>query len=96
MKIHRIWFTQRWFQFLKYPRRKGTPLTEIGETQEQGYPWRKGSCRVFRLPLSKRAVAIGRWTEYQPRETVDGEPALKFRPLDNPEDYFHVHEGPSY
>ena len=85
-RIRAIWLTKMWFQFLVYPRRD-VPLTEVGETQEQGYPWRMGKCRVFRLPFSTRAVAIGRWTGLQPRETIDGQPTLTFRELDHWEDY---------
>jgi hypothetical protein len=95
MIIHPIWRTQRWWQKLTYPQRK-VPLTEIGETQEQGYPWRMGTCRVFRLPFSRHAIAIGKWTGQQPRETVDGFPTLTLRPLDHPEDYFHVSEQDQY
>ena len=95
MIIHPIWRTQRWWQKLKYPRRD-VPLTEIGETQEQGYPWREGTCRVFRLPFSRHAIAIGKWTGQQPHETVDGTASLTFRPLDHPEDYFHVSEQPDH
>lgn len=62
-------------------------MTEIGETQESEFPWRIGRCRVFRLPLTPHAVAVGKWTGYQPRETVDGIPTLKFRTLDHWEDY---------
>ena len=85
-RIHRIFWTQFWFQFLVYPRRN-VPLTEIGETQESGYPWRIGKCRVFRFPLTKRAVAFGKWTAFAPRETVDGIPTLRFKQLDHWEDY---------
>ena len=46
-----------------------------------------GKCRVFRLPFSTRAVALGKWTAYQPRETIDGVPTLTFRQLDHWEDY---------
>lgn len=89
-RIHAIWFTSLWFQFLCYPRRD-VPLTERGESQEAEYPWRTGSCQVFRLPFTKRAVAIGKWTGYQPRETVEGQPTLTFKPLDHWEDYIGEH-----
>ena len=92
MPIHYIWFTNLWFQFLVYPR-KNVPLTEIGETQEAEYPWRIGKCRVFRLPFTRRAIAVGKWTGYQPRETVDGQTVLKFRVLDHPEDYYRVQQN---
>jgi hypothetical protein len=85
-RIHRILWTSLWFQFLVYPRRN-VPLTEVGETQEQGFPWRMGKCRVFRVPFTKRAVALGKWTGYQPRETIDGIPTLTFKELPHWEDY---------
>jgi hypothetical protein len=91
MIIHPIWRTQRWWQKLKYPRRN-VPLTEVGETQEQGFPWRTGTCRVFRFPFTRHAIAIGKWTGEQAHETVDGTPSLTFRALDHPEDYFHVQD----
>jgi hypothetical protein len=84
--IHHIWFTHFWFQFLVYPRRN-VPLTEIGETQEAGYPWRVGRCRVFRLPLTRRAVAVGKWTSYIRREQVEGFTTITMRELPNWEDY---------
>jgi hypothetical protein len=87
--IHPIWRTSFWWQKLAYPRRK-VPLTEVGETQEQGFPWRIGKCRVFRLPFSRHAIAFGRWTGEQPHENVEGTPSLSFRQLDHPEDYFHA------
>lgn len=90
-RVHAIWLTKFWFQFLVYPRRD-VPLTEIGETQESEFPWRVGKCRVFRLPFSKRAVAIGKWTAFQPRETIDGEPTLRFNELKNWEDYVHLQQ----
>jgi hypothetical protein len=89
--IHPIWRTKYWWQKLTYPRRK-VPLTEVGETQEQNFPWRLGKCRVFRLPLTRHAIAIGQWTGEQPHENVEGAPTLMFRPLDHPEDYFHVED----
>lgn len=97
MKIHGIPRTLYWWQKLTYPRRQ-VPLTERGETQEQEFPWRMGRCRVFRLPLSRHAIAFGKWTGEQPRENVDGVPTLTFRVLDHPEDYYrgNVQEEPPY
>lgn len=93
LRIHRIWPTRDyWWQKLRYPRRN-VPLTEVGETQEQGFPWREGKCRVFRIPFSTHAIAIGKWTGRQSHENVDGSPVLNFRVLDHPEDYFHVQEN---
>ena len=80
MRIHRLLWTQYYWQKLKYPRRD-VPLTEVGQTQETEFPWRVGECRVYRLPFSKHAVAIGRWYGVQPTETEDGEQVLRLRPL---------------
>lgn len=91
MKTYPIWPFNLWFQFLSYPRRD-VPLTERGSTQESQYPWRIGRCRIFRIPGTRRAISIGWWTGYQPRENVEGTPTLSLRPLDHPEDYFHVQE----
>lgn len=88
-KIHAIWLTRYWFQFLVYPHRS-VPLTEIGETQEGGYPWRVGRCRVFRVPLTRRAVAIGQWTSYQERDMVEGHDTFIMRELPNWEAYTNV------
>lgn len=45
---------------MKYPSRK-FPLTEPGDTQEIESPYRVGKGRVFRIPLTTRAVVVGRW-----------------------------------
>lgn len=85
MRIHRlgrVW----WWQKLTYPRRS-VPLSERGQTQESGFPWRIGQCRVFRFPMTRHAIAVGKWTGYQPRETIEGQPTLKFRQLEHWEDY---------
>jgi hypothetical protein len=89
--IHEIGRTKYWWQKLTYPKRK-VHLTEIGSTQESGFPWRLGKCRVFRFPFTRHAIAIGKWTGQQPHENVEGTPTLMFRALDHPEDYFHVQE----
>lgn len=91
MRIRRIWLTDHWWQKITYPRRD-VPLTERGETQESGFPWRTGECRVFRIPFTVHAISFGKWTGAQPHETVDGLSVLTFRVLDHPEDYFHVQE----
>jgi len=85
----RIWPTPLWGERFVY-RRLPAPLTERGGGQEEVYPWRTGVCQFFRLPFTRQAIAIGRWTGEQPRENVDGIPSLMLRPLDHPEDYFHV------
>jgi hypothetical protein len=90
---HPLPFSFFW-ETLTYPPRK-SPLMEGGLAQEEGFPWRTGKCRVFRAPFSRQAFAIGRWTGEQPRENVDGIPSLSFRPLDHPEDFYHVQEDPT-
>lgn len=95
---HRILFTPLWWERFVY-HRLPAPLTERGDGLESEFPWRKGTCRFFRLPFTRQAVAIGRWTGEQPRENVDGIPLLTFRQLDHPEDYFHAtvdKERPSF
>lgn len=74
----RLWPSKRWFQFLVYPHRQ-VPLTERGRTQEAGFPWRVGKCRVFRIPLTRFAVAFGQWTGHQERELVDGVDTFRLR-----------------
>jgi hypothetical protein len=74
------------FRYSRLP----APLTERAAGLEECYPWRTGNCRIFRLPYSRWAIAVGRWTGQQAHENVDGIPSLTFRPLDHPEDYFHA------
>jgi hypothetical protein len=47
---------------MKYPSRK-FPITEPGSTQEIESPYRIGYGRVFRIPLTRSAVVVGRWKE---------------------------------
>lgn len=89
--MHRIWLTPFWWELFSY-RHRPAPLTERGVGLEPGFPWRKGECRLFRLPFSRQGIAFGRWTGEQPHENVDGVPSLTFRPLEHPEDYFHAVE----
>jgi hypothetical protein len=84
-----IWLTPLWWEGTAY-RRLPAPLTESVETQEDEFPWRVGRARIIRIPFTRKAMAVGRWTGEQPHEIVDGIPLLNFRPLDHPEDYFHV------
>lgn len=37
------------------------PLIDKGETQEIEQPYRNGRSLVFRIPLSRTAVVVGRW-----------------------------------
>jgi hypothetical protein len=46
------------------------PITEPGHTQEIESPYRVGKGRVFRLPLTKHAVVIGRWQEPKEEESA--------------------------
>ena len=79
------------WQTVTYPRRRN-PLMEGGLAQEEDFPWREGRCRIFRAPFTRHAIAVGKWTGEQPHENVDGTPSLSLRPLENPEDFFHVQE----
>lgn len=93
MATHSLWRTAWWWEPVTY-RRLPAPLTERGTGLESGYPWRTGTCRIFRVPFTRKGIAIGRWTGEQPRENVDGIPSLTFQPLEHPEDYFHVGQEP--
>jgi hypothetical protein len=80
-----------WGERFSYRSRKA-PLIQRGGNQESEFPWRIGVGVIFRIPFSRHAFAVGKWTGEQPHENVDGIPALSLRPLENPEDYFHVDE----
>ncbi len=54
---------------MRYPTRR-FPLVDRGQTTEIEYPYRAGASLVFRVPLSTRAVVLGRWTEQQDEETA--------------------------
>lgn len=41
---------------------RGTPLYVIDVTQEIEPPFRKGSARVFRVPLTQHTLVVGTWT----------------------------------
>ena len=57
MKIYGPIYTGK----LQYWHRKALPVVEKGWTQEAEYPWRKGSCLVFRFPFTKPGFYIGLW-----------------------------------
>lgn len=69
-----------WVQYLVYPTDSRPPLTEKGHTQETEFPWRAGLCRVFRLPFTRRALALGRWVDSFEDKNED-EPSMAMRPL---------------
>jgi hypothetical protein len=70
-----------WVQFITYPAgSRGLPLTERGNTQETEFPWRAGACRIFRIPFTRRAIALGRWVGSL-EDKDEEEPSLKMRPL---------------
>lgn len=78
-----------WWERVVY-RDLPAPLVQRGRNLESEFPWRIGIGLIVRLPFSRRAFSAGWWTGEQPRENVDGFPSLSLRPLDHPEDYFHV------
>ena len=45
---------------MEYPTKK-FPIIDKGETQEIEDPYRNGRSLVFRIPLSRTAVVVGRW-----------------------------------
>jgi len=56
---------------MKYPDRN-FPIVDRGETQEIEDPYRSGQSWVLRVPLSRAAVVVGRWTS-----RVDEDSALR-------------------
>lgn len=50
-------------QKIKYPHRNFLPLVERGWTTETEYPYRKGSCLVFRVPFTKPGFVLGLWNK---------------------------------
>lgn len=78
-----------WSESVVYRDRK-SPLIQRGRNLESEFPWRTGVGLIVRFPLSRRAFSFGWWNGEQPRENIDGFPSLSLRPLDHPEDYFHV------
>ena len=52
---------------MEYPTKK-FPVIDRGHTQEIEYPFRAGSGLVFRIPFTRRAVVVGRWTSETPEE----------------------------
>lgn len=54
---------------MQYPTRN-FPLVDRGETQEIENPYRNGRSLVFRLPLSRAALVVGRWQTRLSEETA--------------------------
>ena len=48
---------------LEYYHRNVLPVIEKGWTQETEFPYRKGSCLVFRLPKTHPGYYVGVWTD---------------------------------
>lgn len=46
---------------MDYPTRK-FPVVDKGHTQEIEWPYRTGASLVVRIPFTKQAVVLGRWT----------------------------------
>lgn len=46
---------------MSYPNTK-FPLSEKGHTQEIEHPYRTGQSVVVRVPFTRRALVIGKWT----------------------------------
>ena len=57
------------------------PLMEPGTTQEIEEPYRRGRSMVFRLPLTTRALVLGRWGAPVDEDTALRH-AMKARDLD--------------
>lgn len=58
--VHQIG-KNRFIQTMQYPSRK-FPIVDRGFTQEIEWPFRKGSSWVIRVPLSRLALVLGKWT----------------------------------
>jgi len=59
-KVHKIG-SQFFAHHMTYPTR-AFPFMEIGTTQEIEWPYREGASYVFRIPLTRHAWVIGKWT----------------------------------
>lgn len=66
-----------WFAHtLCYPSRQA-PLVERGRSHETDFPWRRGRSLVVRLPLTPRAVVVGRWMHLSDEETAEAAMGLR-------------------
>jgi hypothetical protein len=55
---------------VKYPHRKPFPIVEKGWSNEIEFPFRRGSCLVFRLPFTRPGIVIGFWGHAQDEDTA--------------------------
>jgi len=69
-----------WVERCSYPA-PDAPLSQRGRGMEERHPWRYGDCHILRLPLTRHALAVGRWTDRQTQADLDGEPVLVLRSL---------------
>lgn len=68
-----FWHLQKYPPRRKAPQRP--PLSESGIVREVEQPYRRGHARVFRLPLTRRGVAVGYWEPAGTPITEDEESA---------------------
>jgi len=76
----RTWFVHS----MEYPT-KSHPLVEPGNSRETDWPFRVGSSLVMRMPFSRRAFVIGKWSDQTLDEEVALLEALKGRNLERHE-----------
>ena len=65
---------------MKYPTRN-FPVIDKGETQEIEQPYRNGRSLVFRVPLGRSAIVVGRWQTRLSEDTALRR-AIRARDLD--------------
>lgn len=59
------------------------PLAEYGVAQEENFPWRTGKVLFLRMPFTRKAVVLIRWTGTQPFEQDEDGVRLSMRELDD-------------
>lgn len=65
------------FHRLRYPDNSPVPLiAERGRTQEMERPWRSGHSFVIRLPLTRSALVVGRWSKRGAPSQADADARL--------------------
>jgi hypothetical protein len=69
-----------WVEKCRYQSRSEA-LVQRGRGMEEHHPWRYGDCRILRIPLTRHALAVGRWSGMQTWADLDGEPVLVLRSL---------------
>jgi len=75
---------------LEYYHRRPLPIVEVGHTQETTWPYRTGTCLVFRVPFTKPGFYMGKLRptvenpEYLTDEDIDRllSTALRGREMD--------------